>query len=262
MPVRTLLPAAAVLAAGVAALPAAVPAAETRTAAYSITWAGLEVGAVAVELTRDGDAYDVRYEARTVGLVGSLWPFSATGASEGRLGGDGLAAARHGGQSRWDDSDRVWRIAFAPDGRATEIVVPANDAGDREPVPEPLRVGPDPLSLALMAIEAARPGLVLDGRSFDGRRVLDLQLRCGGADGVVPASTGAEGAGPLLCAVDGQLVAGASKRWRDRPQEPRPPTQVRLERGVLGAGWWPVEIEASSRWGTITATLVEPAVGG
>ena len=127
---------------------------------------------------------------------------------------------------------------------------------DREPVPMGLQVGPDPLSLALLALDGAGPGTRMTGRAFDGRRAFELSSACADAVEVLPETGEA-----LLCTVEGKLLAGASRRWRDRgqPPEERPPARIWLGRDVVTDGWWPVRMEASTRWGTVIVRLVGPS---
>jgi hypothetical protein len=117
---------------------------------------------------------------------------------------------------------------------------------DREPVPEGLRVGPDPATLALTAIAVAGPEARLSATSFDGKRAVRYALACGAPE-----------AADLPCTIEAELLAGASRRWRDqRTQEKRPPVRVWLRPGVRESGLWPVRIEAESRFGTVEARLV------
>ncbi len=227
------------------------------TAIYAFSWAGFEVGKFEVELENDGSSYRASWEAGTAGMVGTLFPFVSEGTAEGRRDGDRFLPSRYDGRSAWRDGGSQWRVAFASDGQAVDVQVPAEDVADRDPVPERLRVGPDPASLALAAIAQAAPGVRLDGHSFDGRRAVRVQLACADVDV----------AADLACTISGQLLAGGSREWRNRTgDEPaREPFRVWLRTGVHGDGFWPVRLEAPSRFGTVEARLVSidrlPAAG-
>jgi hypothetical protein len=227
------------------------------TAVYAFSWAGVDVGRFEVALEASGTGYRAAWEVGTAGIMGTLFPFVSEGTAEGRREGDRFLPSRFDGRSEWRDGGSQWRVAFAPDGRAVTVEVPPEDMADREPVPEALRVGPDPASLALAAISRVAPGVRLDGHSFDGRRAVRLQLAC--AD---------ENAAPeLACTVSSQLLAGATHGWRERMSgEPsREPVRVWLRTGVHGDGFWPVRLEAPSRFGTVEARLISidpiPAAG-
>jgi Protein of unknown function (DUF3108) len=232
---------------------------ESVSAVYAFSWAGLDVGRLEVLLRAEDGDYRASWEAGTSGLVGTLFPFSSRGMAEGRREGERYLPSLYGGQSRWRDGGSQWRVVFAEDGRATTVEAPADDLGERELVPTELRVGPDPASLALAAIARAAPGIRLDGQSFDGRRATRVELSCDAA----PAAGTAE----LACTISGRLIAGASRRWRERsPSEAeREPWRVWLREGVHGDGFWPVRLEAPSRVGTVAARLISigrpPAAG-
>ena len=231
--------------------------AEGMSAVYAFTWGGLEVGRFEVRLEAEGAGYRASWEAGTAGMVGTLFPFSSQGSAEGRREGDRFLPSRFDGSSRWRDGGSEWRVAFAADGRATQVEVPEADLAAREPVPEVLQVGPDPASLALTAIVRAAPGSQLDGQSFDGRRSVRVALDCEEAD------AGAD----VACTVSGQLLAGASRTWRERSrgEAEREPWRVWLRSGVHELGLWPVRLEAATRFGTVIARLVTvdgmPAAG-
>jgi Protein of unknown function (DUF3108) len=158
--------------------------AESMTAVYAFSWAGLDVGRLEVRFEADGGDYQARWQAETTGLVGALFPFTSQGAVKGRREGESYLPSSYGGHSRWRDGGREWRVAFAPDG----IEVPADDLAEREPVPIELRVAPDPVSLALVAIARAAPGARLGGQSFDGRRALRAELACDDAGQAGPTT--------------------------------------------------------------------------
>jgi hypothetical protein len=242
------------------ALPLPGAAAERLSAAYAVSWLGLEIGVVEVEVEQESQRYDIAFAARSTGFLGAVFPYASNVRSDGARLGAAVRPRLYEGGSRRGEEERVWSIGFAPDGRAVRIDVPAADLAEREPVPGPLRVGPDPLALALEAIGRAGPGIAADGHSFDGRRALRLELACGD-ELPVPAAATADPEPTLLCAVDGELVAGASRRWkgRDGRDEKREPVRAWLARGVAPEGWWPVLIEAETRWGTVTVRMTSAA---
>jgi len=236
--------------------------AERLFAGYEIEWQGLPIGAFETEILNGEGSYRVTYRARTTGFLGWVWPFSSEGSSEG-----GLAAMRPVPQyyqvlSRRRDEDDRWAVRFAADGRAVHVDVPIEELLEREPVPPALQVAPDPLALALAAIGAAAPGAQLAGTSFDGKRALRFEVAC--ADDLVALADAPPGAAAaaereaLACTVDGDLAAGASRRWKGRSMrdDERNPVAVWLGRGILEDAFWPVRVEAHSRYGTVTVRLV------
>lgn len=248
---------ASLLALGIAlgSLPAS---AETvGRAAYTVHWGGFEVATVDTAVVLDAARYRLSWNGATTGFLGRLFPLESEGVSEGARAGNALLPEHFAGESRRAEEVRPWSVAYAPDGRAVRVDLPDDEREEREPVPAVLQRGPDPLALALETVLAATPGLAASATSFDGRRAMRLSANCGEA----PIAVAAGGDDPprpaLLCSVKGEVTAGRHRRWHDRDQTRREPVRVRLEQGVVGDLWWPVRIEAPTRWGLVVAHLVE-----
>jgi hypothetical protein len=235
-------------------------------AGYEIEWQGLSIGAFETELLTEAETYRVSYRARTTGFLGWLWPFTSEGSSEGSLAAMRPRPEYYQVTSRRRDENDRWAVRFGADGRAIQVDMPLEERLEREPVPAALQVAPDPLALALAAIGSAGPGAKLTGASFDGKRALRLEGAC--AEDLValaeaPPGGAAAAEEGLACSVDGELAAGASRRWKGRSMrdEDRRPVAVWLGRGILEDAFWPVRVEAPTRYGTVTIRLVslEPA---
>ena len=248
-----------VLASIAVAAPTAAAASEPLSASYTARWSGIEIGRFSTELRRTGERYHLTYRARTSGPLRWVADFSSDGWATGRLA-NGRAESEHfRGQSRWRDGEGFWRVDFAADGRATEVAIDEATRADREPVPEHLRRGPDPLSLMLDAMGRAAAGQRVQGQSFDGRRAMRYTMACAAERSPIrPAALGTMPREALVCTADGELLAGRSARWSDRAQEhagDRTPPRIWLVPEVGGMPHWPVRIEAESRWGTVTIEL-------
>jgi Protein of unknown function (DUF3108) len=244
--------------------------ADRLLAAYRIEWQGLPVGAFEAEVLREAETYRVTYKARSTGFLGWLWPFSSHGSSEGSLAAMQAVPEAYQVTSRRRDEEDSWAVRFGSDGRAVHVDVPHEELAEREPVPADMRIAPDPLALTLTAIMAAAPGVQLAGTSYDGKRALRLEGACG-EDLVAladppPGAAAAEQAA-LACSLDGELVAGAARRWQGRSMrdDERQPIAVWLGRGILpenlwlADAFWPVRVEAPTRYGTVTVRLVRLA---
>jgi hypothetical protein len=244
------------------ALPGASHAQVRLFAGYEIEWQGLPIGAFETEVLTGAESYQVSYRARTTGFLGWLWPFSSEGSSEGSLAAMRPMPQYYQVFSRRRDEDDRWAVRFAADGRATHVDVPIEELVEREPVPPALQVAPDPLALALRAIGAAAPGAQLAGTSFDGKRALRFEVACAqdlvAFAGPPPGAAAAAEREALACTVDGDLVAGASRRWKGRSMrdDDREPVAVWLGRGIVEDAFWPVRVEAPTRYGTVTVRLV------
>ena len=245
---------ASLLALGIALLSLPAAAETVGRAAYTVHWGGFEVASVDTALVLDAARYRLSWSGATTGFLGRLFPLESEGVSEGARAGDALLPERFAGESRRPEESRPWSVAYAPDGRAVRIDLPDDERDEREPVPAALQRGPDPLTLALETVLAAAPGLSAAATSFDGRRAMRLSASCGAAP--IPVAGGDDRPRPaLLCIVQGEVTAGRHRRWHDRDQARREPVRVRLERGVVGDLWWPVRIEAPTRWGLVVAHL-------
>jgi hypothetical protein len=216
--------------------------------AYGVRWGSLPVARVEFEVALEADSYRAGYRARSAGILDWLHPFASEGQSEGRYLGASAQPERFSARSSGEDYASVWRVEFDPAGQAVRIEAPPSDATERSPVPPELKKGPDPLALGLTAIAAARPGLERSGHTFDGRRALAVSLACADA----PSADGL-----LACDVQGRVLAGGLYR-RASASRPRPPTRVWLAQDIVAGSWWPVRVEAETRWGTVTAELAEP----
>jgi hypothetical protein len=235
--------------------------ARTLQAGYVVRWGGIEIGRFDTELRRTGAEYHLGYHARTSGPLGWVVDFSSTGWSAGRLDADTAAPRHFRGQSRWRDGEGFWRVSFGADGRVTELELDDATRADREPVPDAIQQGPDPLALMLQAMLEASAGERVEGRSFDGRRAMRYELACAAEPSPVqPVALGAETYQALLCEADGALLAGRSKRWSDRAEQQgreRSPVRIWLVPAVGGLPHWPVRIEADSRYGTVSVELTQ-----
>ena len=133
--------------------------AQPTSATYAFSWAGLDIGQVELRLTADADSYELNWQSRTTGWFGTLFPFLSDGTATGRIEGESYRPTAYTGRSEWRDGGSRWRVAFASDGRVSQVEVPPEDLAEREPVPPELQVGPDPASLALSAVDPGRTRL-------------------------------------------------------------------------------------------------------
>jgi hypothetical protein len=238
---------------GLLAPAAAVPA-ERIDAAYELTWNGIEVGRFETWLTADESNYRLAYAARTTGFLGWLFPFTSTGASQGSVAGP--IPVRYFVESRSRDGTSTWAVDFGPLGKVERIDLTTSVDEERDPVPPALQKAPDPLALALGATRTAAPGARLGKVSFDGKRAVRFELACADAEHVFAQDDPAVPIQSALdCKVDGELIAGGSRRWQSGPDTDRRPTRVLLSRGIVPGRYWPVRVEAETRFGMVVVRL-------
>lgn len=233
-----------------------VAATEIVSARYDLRWEGLKVGEFSLDLALGESSYAVRYQAQSTGFVDALAGFQSQGSSEGDRTGDDLQARAYRGMSEWRGGGSEWSVRFDEEGRAAAIEIPEDSIGDRGPVPEDLKIAPDPFALALQTILDVAPGAAIEGRSFDGKRAVQYRLQCPDPAGEATR----EAAGTLECQVMGRLISGGSREWQERnDNQPSAPEPVRLtmERGILEGHYWPVRLATTSRFGDVEIELVE-----
>lgn len=226
---------------------------------YSVRWAGIEVGRFQAELRRIGERYHLAYHATTAGPLRWLSSFTSSGWAAGAIASGSVRPEHFRGQSDWGEGRRFWQVSFTPSGEVSKLVLDAATAADREPVPEPLMRGPDPLSLALQAMLRATPTRPFDSTLYDGRRAARVFMDCAIERSPIRlAALGGNAEQALVCTADGERLAGRSKRWSDEADEEagqRPPARVWLVPDLGGLPHWPVRVEAESRFGGVVIEL-------
>lgn len=234
-------------------------ASERVDATYALWWGGLEIAQFEIALTADAADYRIAYAARTTGLVGVLFPFDSAGASEGQMADPGPMPERFTGESERRAGRSSWAVAFHPDGEVARVDVTTAEDEQRDPVPLPLRNAPDPLVLALRATQAAAPGVRFEDTSFDGKRAVRFELACDDTETPVPIGDvpGLEISGLLSCTLDGEVAAGQSRRWQSGRDPDRKPAEVLLSNDVVPGRYWPVRVEAETRYGRVIAQMTE-----
>jgi hypothetical protein len=239
---------------GLLAPVAAVPA-ERIDAAYELTWSGIEIGRFETWLTADESNYRLAYAARTTGFLGWLFPFTSAGASNGSLANPGPVPARYVVESQWRDGTTS-AVDFGPLGKVQRIDMTTPVDEERDPVPKALQKAPDPLALALRATRTVAPGARWEGVSFDGKRAVRFELACADAEhAFAPDDPAAPIHSALDCTIDGELIAGASRRWQSGRDTNRRPAHVLLSREIVPGRYWPVRVEVETRFGMVVIRL-------
>ena len=146
-------------------------------------------------------------------------------------------------------------------GRLLEKRIPAAVIADREPIPEHLEHGPDPLALMAESLRHIRPARTRERTVFDGKRALRVTLDCSDQLDEVPPLPDTEPEPAVVCELDGELLAGASKRWQkehgsDDEDEDRL-IRVWFADGLVDHHHIPVLMHGESRYGLVVVRLVE-----
>lgn len=216
---------------------------------YGLYVGGLQALDFDTRLDLTADAYDVRVQVRTDGIIARLFPFVMEARSDGLRDEGDLRPKRYATANRWGDNGKRWVTLDYPEQAKAEAALPAvvaeppPERDDRQVVPEQARRGTvDPVS--------AIYGLVLDSEGgcsgrreiFDGRRRYNLVAEDRG-QGTVPSSSYGLYDGPArLCRLKLEQVEGfwtkydAKRRypdtidvWLAKVAADLPPVPVRLE---------------------------------
>lgn len=239
------------------ALPALAADDAAVTVRYEVRYGPLRLLSVQVMTTVDGARYRSRSVMQTVGLVGTIYPWTAESEVFGARDGDSLRPQRHRATGRYRNQERLVEIDY--DGeRVRSRILPPADADDRTAVPAALQQGTvDPLTASLHAAAADCAGTI---PVFDGRRRYDLRLHALDPAELAPAA-GRLYAGPTRrCRAQVQARAGF---WRSDPRDSEVPTYldywVATPRPGLPAV--PVYLELSGARGTLRIDLVAVEAG-
>lgn len=232
---------------------------ERVVASYVLSWGSFEVAKFDITLTTDDAAYRIAYTAWTTGLAGTLFPFTSAGSSEGQMAALGPVPERYVGASERRAGRSAWTVIFRPDGEIAHVDVTTVEDEERDPVPVQLRKGPDPLALALRATRAATPGVRFGDTSFDGKRAVTFELACDEAERAVQTEqvAGIEINRLLSCTLDGDVAAGQSRRWKSGRDADRRPAEVLLTQEIVPGRYWPVRVEAATRFGAVIAQITD-----
>jgi hypothetical protein len=221
---------------------------------YDVYASGLKVLAVTAEVKLEEGRYRIATDARTEGLLGSLFSWRNGSTSEGRITAGGPVPDRHGSEGEWRGRPR--RVAIEYDGGAVSAEVePRAEEDEREPVPPELARGTlDPLSAMLAVMTGATCTATVP--VFDGRRRYDLDVRDAGAQAVQPTGYGAFAGTARLCEVRSRMIAGRRIGERDRePGQERPPGRMLVAPVLDGAPPVPVRVDVEAPFGSFIMHL-------
>ncbi|MGD9765758.1 MAG: DUF3108 domain-containing protein [Candidatus Binatia bacterium] len=219
---------------------------------YEVRYGPFEVLEVSAITRLDGDRYETSSALRTVGIIGLLFPWSATAATDGRRAGGALRPVRHRSEGTYRESRRTVELDYDETGGVQSRIVPPSDAENRDTVPADMLPGTiDPLTASLAAIERECRGTL---NVFDGRRRYDMALEERGL-APVPSDRAVYQGDARHCRANIAPLAGF---WRPSARQDERPTHLDVwiappRPGLLAV---PVYLELSSPRGTLGVHLV------
>lgn len=225
-------------------------------ARWEVTWGSFRVATIGVRTGLSGNGYELSYTGGTAGILGLIAPLTADGRARGALAAGRPVPQAYEARTAWKDEERRTALGFDGAGKLTRLVLVGGGSDEHEPVPAALQTGPDPASLAIHAVLAARPQSRLAGTTFDGRRAMRFALACGSPGSGAPAGA-VPAAGPLLpCELESELLAGGRRSARERKLRMEGPLRLWLGHVPAAGLQLPVRIEVATNYGTVEARLV------
>jgi hypothetical protein len=212
---------------------------------YKVYIGGFHV--VDLDIAMDLAPGDYKVEARlkTIGMIGSMFPWTMKAHSNGRFDADKVVPAAAGQRSTWNGKPRFIEMRFDKGLPVVEEIKPLPNSDDRDPVPESVRKGALDLTSAILSLltrmENGKPCM---GKIpvFDGRRRFDLVAVADGPDRL-RANRYSPYDGPAeTCIVSMDPIAGFKKSdhggwndgdrkahvWTASPFAGMPPVPVRI----------------------------------
>ncbi len=148
---------------------------------YQIFAGGFDVGRNRLGLSTTEQAFRMRSELVTAGMINFMTGFSSIAQSEGEIGEHpSLRTLRNRTDSRFLGKPRWSTIEFPPDAPAEAAAEPPAEKDDRDPVPPESTIGTvDPITAGLIICRFASGDVETPLRIpvFDGRRRFDLEVK-------------------------------------------------------------------------------------
>lgn len=224
---------------------------------YDVYASGLHVMSVTARVDLESAGYRIETDARTGGLIGSLFSWHNGARSEGRFGPAGLVPELHRSDGKWRGRPRRVVLDYGDEGSIAVEVEPDAEEDKREPVPPELVRGTlDPLSavLAVMKVVASNGSCTATVPVFDGRRRYDLEIRDVGVRTVQPKRYGPFAGPARLCEIRSHMIAGR-RIGENEPDRERSADQMLVASVLDGVPPVPVRIDAKAPFGTFVMHL-------
>ncbi|MEM6682060.1 MAG: DUF3108 domain-containing protein [Pseudomonadota bacterium] len=150
----------------------------TLTARYNVHWGLLRIADIAVTWKTSDEDYSIALYTRTRGLLRAIFKAEAALSASGSVENAALTPRTFITDSSFNKKIFGREMRFDNDGRARIIreIKPEDFKFEREPVPNSLQYGPDPMTVFLDFM--LLPGTVPGTRSFDGVQVVETRLQC------------------------------------------------------------------------------------
>lgn len=231
-------------------------AAEHLELEYEVRYGPLRIMAMRNTSQQLDDRYVATSEMRTLGMVGTLFPWQATARTIGRGRGTALAPEAHRTDGTLREARRTVTIDYGGDGAVRAEVAPPADSDERDPVPPDLQQATiDPLTAGLAAVASGCRGTL---RVFDGRRRYDMTLSDLGEGELPGGSDGVYRGRARHCRAAITPLAGFWRRNREKDYRPSA-LDAWIASAVPGVRPVPVYLELQAPVGTVGIHLLRAA---
>lgn len=231
---------------------------------YDVYWSLLRLVTIASR-SRIGDgAYDLWSEMESVGLLGTLFPWTYRSEVHGRIDGERLAPDTFSSHSELRDKRQQVILRYGPDGPQVDEATPfeASALGEeytRDEVPAEMRPGTiDPLTeIASVSLQMAQGRGCAGTRSvFDGVRRYDVVYEDLGETELESSSYDAYQGRARRCRSEVKPLAGF---WKPKDEHGESLTSITawMMPPAPGADPVPVRMEVAGKRGTLTIHLVK-----
>jgi hypothetical protein len=223
---------------------------------YDIRYGPFRVMTMRLTVHVEDDRYQASSDGRTVGVVGTLFPWSAASSSSGVRSGGVMRPLRFRSAGEYRGQRRSADVDYDAVGGVRARSDPPAEADDRDPVPLALQQSTvDPLTAGLTAVLSGCQGRL---NVFDGRRRYDLLLSDLGEADAPTAGDAFYSGRARHCRATIEPRGGF---WRSQPSTERP-SQIDgwIASPRPGLPPAPVYLELTAARGTLTISLagIEP----
>jgi hypothetical protein len=216
---------------------------------YAVYFGGLDLAEIKVAAKLSDSTYRMTSSTRAVGLLGSLYPFTAEVEASGSVINGAVAPSRYVSRTNIRDKVRTVEIRRAATGPAVVSVTPPIEPDERDEVPVQMRdEALDPVSVIASLAIGWHDGNTCTGtaRVFNGKTRTDIHYRPVGRDNLAPNEYSVFTGPALRCEVRWEVLAGGyKKKWLGSDRE-FPPVSLWVARQDGVSYWVPVRLEAET----------------
>jgi len=218
-------------------------------ASYDTYAAGMHVAQVEAGLSFGPSTYQMNLGFQTIGMAGFFFGGRQFDFVNGSWHGMQAKPSRFVGKGSWRGIERQAQIEYQDSKPIIRQLVPPNDV-EREPVPAGLQANTvDTLSALaeLIRVVDATGRCETSVRTYDGRRVLEIDAHTAGEEVLQPTSRSSFAGKALRCDFLGRMRAGFLL-GDDQRREGKPMRGSAWMAAVGGGPRLPVRLEFETKW--------------